>query len=162
MSYNIKWINKYSNEQGFVGKVMRSKGYFENTFDQKTAKKYRSMKEATKDIDFLNQIGEGDNNNFEIIEGWREEEESSNVIEEENTSQPTLDTCPYCERTMIRYPMGYRCMSCHILIRRTTIADLINKANEMKWKENGKYDTTTYKYRSAYHHQHPFRIHIVF
>ena len=69
MSYNIKWINKYSNEQGFVGKVMRSKEYFENTFVQKTAKKYRSTKEATKDIDFLNQIGEGDNNNFEIVEG---------------------------------------------------------------------------------------------
>ena len=68
MAFNIKWINKYSSEEGFVAKVMKSKGYFENTFEQSKAKKYRSQNEASKDIDVLNSMGEGDNNNFVIEE----------------------------------------------------------------------------------------------
>lgn len=68
MSFNVKWTNKFSNESGFVGKVFKSKGYFENTFEQKEAKKYRYKPEAERDIEFLNSAGEGDNNYFEIIE----------------------------------------------------------------------------------------------
>ena len=68
MAYNIKWINKYSSEEGFVAKVMKSKGYFENSYEQTNAKKYRSVNEANKDIDFLNSTGEGDNNNFVVVE----------------------------------------------------------------------------------------------
>ena len=68
MAYNIKWINKFSNEEGYVSKVMKTKGYFENSYEQKDAKKYRSINEANKDIELLNSLGEGDNNNFVVVE----------------------------------------------------------------------------------------------
>lgn len=65
--YILKWINKFSKETGYVGKVMKSKGYFENTFDINAAKKYRTENEAKKDITLLDIIGESQNNDFLII-----------------------------------------------------------------------------------------------
>ena len=66
--YNLKWNNKYSLESGFVKKVLKTKGHFENTFDQAEAKKYRSESVALKDIEILKSLGEADNNNFELVE----------------------------------------------------------------------------------------------
>lgn len=66
--YNLKWINKYSQETGYVKKVLKSKGHFENTFEQTEAKKYRSKSAALKDIDILASLGEAENNNFELSE----------------------------------------------------------------------------------------------
>ncbi len=68
MYYKIKWANKFSKEEGYVGKVLKTKGYFENTYDKEEAKKYRRLSEAEKDIGILNEMGEGDNNDFTVIE----------------------------------------------------------------------------------------------
>ena len=68
MKYNIQWTNKYSEETGYVGKVMYKAGHFVNTFEQESAKKYKSQTEAEKDIAKLIEIGEGENNNFAVVE----------------------------------------------------------------------------------------------
>ncbi|MDO4198271.1 MAG: hypothetical protein Q4D13_04730 [Erysipelotrichaceae bacterium] len=67
MKLNIKWENKYSLETGYVGKVSKAKGYFENA-DKEGAKSYASMKTVEKDLAILNEIGEADNNNFYVEE----------------------------------------------------------------------------------------------
>lgn len=64
MKCNLKWINKFSGETGFVGKVMKSKGHFVNAEAQADAKTYASEKAADKDIAILTELGEADNNNF--------------------------------------------------------------------------------------------------
>jgi hypothetical protein len=66
--YNLKWTNKYSCETGYVKKVSKAKGYFENTFEKAEAKKYRSMKAVQTDIELLTQLGEAVNNVFEAEE----------------------------------------------------------------------------------------------
>lgn len=48
--------------------MLKTKGHFENTFDQAEAKKYRSESVALKDIEILKSLGEADNNNFELVE----------------------------------------------------------------------------------------------
>ena len=63
MKLNLKWVNKYSQETGYVGKVSKVKGYFENS-DKENAKTYVSMKTVEKDIAILTEIGEAENNNF--------------------------------------------------------------------------------------------------
>lgn len=62
--YILKWRNKFSNETGYVGRVLKSKGYFENTHNRETAKKYRYESEAKKDIAALEEMGEAQNNDF--------------------------------------------------------------------------------------------------
>ena len=62
--YNLKWTNKYSCETGYVKKVSKVKGYFENTFDKAEAKKYRSEKAVMTDIELLKELGEAENNHF--------------------------------------------------------------------------------------------------
>ncbi|MDO4960919.1 MAG: hypothetical protein Q4E57_03565 [Eubacteriales bacterium] len=66
MNLVIMWVNKYSNERGYVEKISESKGCFYNTFAKESARVFRSEKEAMKAIDKLNEIGEGDNNIFQI------------------------------------------------------------------------------------------------
>ncbi len=66
--FNLKWTNKYSLESGYVKRVMKVKGHFENTANQAEAKKYRSEKMALKDIEVLTDIGEAQNNVFEVVE----------------------------------------------------------------------------------------------
>lgn len=66
--YNLKWKNKFSGEEGYVAKVKKSAGYFENTFQQEAAKKYKTEQAYNKDIQILNSIGEADNNDFFAIE----------------------------------------------------------------------------------------------
>ncbi len=65
MKCNLKWTNKYSNETGYVGKVLKSKGYFINATKEE-AKKYASEKTALKDIEVLTQLGEAENNEFTV------------------------------------------------------------------------------------------------
>ncbi len=67
-NYNLKWKNKFSGEEGYVKIVRKSKGYFENTFNQSEAKKYRKPSEYKADMSFLESIGETEQNDFEIIE----------------------------------------------------------------------------------------------
>ena len=67
MKYNLKWTNKFSKETGYVGKVVKSKGYFVNAETADKAKTYASEKAAKKDIDLLGELGEAENNDFEIV-----------------------------------------------------------------------------------------------
>lgn len=66
MKCNLKWTNKYSNETGYVGKVLKSKGYFVSVATKEEAKKYASEKTALKDIELLTQLGEAENNDFAV------------------------------------------------------------------------------------------------
>ena len=62
----IRWINKYSNESGYVKSVDYRNRHFTNTFNEIEAKKYVSAESAQKTIDKLIEYGEGDDNIFEI------------------------------------------------------------------------------------------------
>lgn len=66
MKYNLKWTNIYSNETGYVGSVSKKKGYFVNASAKADAKTYISAKTAEKDIALLEELGEAENNHFEI------------------------------------------------------------------------------------------------
>ena len=68
MKYNLKWQNKFSGETGYVGKVLKSKGYFVNAPKKENAKKYASIKATAADMEFLKEIGETENNNFSTEE----------------------------------------------------------------------------------------------
>lgn len=63
----IKWVNQYSGETGYVKTIRKSKGYFENTFDASEARHFTEA-EANTALETLSDIGEAENNNFEIIE----------------------------------------------------------------------------------------------
>lgn len=62
----IKWTNKFSGEFGYVADLEDT--HFINTWEIKDAKKFRTIKEADKTIDLLNEIGEGQNNFFELTD----------------------------------------------------------------------------------------------
>ena len=64
--YVIKWTNKWSNEQGFVGSVSSKNRCFHNS-DAAGAKKYASEKAALKAVHTLEEYGEADNNHLEVI-----------------------------------------------------------------------------------------------
>jgi hypothetical protein len=64
----IQWTNKYSGEVGYVKTVSAAKKCFINTFDKDEARKFRSDAEAEKTIAVLNDMGEGENNIFTIVE----------------------------------------------------------------------------------------------
>ena len=68
MKCNLKWINIYSNETGYVAKVSKKEGHFVSTYDKADAKTYASEKTAGKEIELLASMGEADNNRFEIEE----------------------------------------------------------------------------------------------
>ena len=63
----LKWTNKYSQETGYVGKVLKSKGHFVNAECKEEAKKYASEKSAIKDVAILDSIGETEANSFHIV-----------------------------------------------------------------------------------------------
>lgn len=67
MKYHLKWTNIYSNDTGFVGKVSKKEGHFFNVTEPDKAKTYVSAKTAGNDIELLKELGEADNNRFEII-----------------------------------------------------------------------------------------------
>jgi len=66
--YVLKWTNIFSGESGYVASVRKSKGYFENSWELDGAKTYISESLAKRDIDTLVELGEAENNRFEIIE----------------------------------------------------------------------------------------------
>lgn len=68
MKVVLKWTNKYSQETGYVAKIAKSKGYFENTEIVAEARKFRSVKEAENAIVTLVELGEAENNNFAAVE----------------------------------------------------------------------------------------------
>lgn len=63
----IKWINKYSREEGFVKSVDLKQRHFNNTFDKAEAKVYGNKGAAAKVVKALIDFGEGENNDFEIV-----------------------------------------------------------------------------------------------
>ena len=63
----IKWTNKYSGETGYVASVSHKEGHFVSTDDINKAKSY-SSKTISNIIKDLIEYGEGENNNFEIVE----------------------------------------------------------------------------------------------
>lgn len=63
----LKWTNKYSQETGYVGKVLKTKGHFVNAECKAEAKKYPSENAAIKDVVILNDMGEADANIFHVI-----------------------------------------------------------------------------------------------
>ena len=65
---NVRWRNRLSGETGYVKSVKAKLGHFENTWEQTEAKKYISEKAANNDIVLLNEIGEGKDNDFEIVQ----------------------------------------------------------------------------------------------
>ena len=68
MKCNLKWVNIYSNETGYVGKVSKKEGHFVSSPDKAGAKTYVSEKAANKEIELLASMGEAENNRFEIEE----------------------------------------------------------------------------------------------
>ena len=66
MKCNLKWINIYSHETGYVGKISKKEGHFVNAPEKSGAKTYVSEKAAMKEIDLLAELGEADNNHFEV------------------------------------------------------------------------------------------------
>ena len=62
----IKWINKFSNESGFV--MSLADGHFINTWEIENAVKFRTQASADKTLDTLYEFGEDANNDFEIID----------------------------------------------------------------------------------------------
>lgn len=66
--FHIRWTNKFSNEQGYVGAVKRKERHFVNA-DADHAKKYHYKTTAEKDIALLTEYGEADNNILEVVVG---------------------------------------------------------------------------------------------
>lgn len=64
----IKWINKYSQETGFVKTISKAKQCFMNTADETEAREFKTEKAAQKAIDTLVEYGEAVNNDFIIVE----------------------------------------------------------------------------------------------
>lgn len=62
----IKWENKYSKETGYVEKINRKWGYFENTFDKKSAGLFKNKSAASRALNWLISSDEGKNNTFEV------------------------------------------------------------------------------------------------
>lgn len=64
----IQWTNKFSGETGFVKSVPKSYGHFINTWDINDAKVYKGEKMIENDMNALEEIGETENNIFEVID----------------------------------------------------------------------------------------------
>lgn len=63
----IKWTNKHSGETGYVESVSKKNRHFVNTFEQTSAKQYKTESVASRTIASLAEYGEADNNNFEVV-----------------------------------------------------------------------------------------------
>lgn len=62
----IKWTNKLSKETGYVEKINRKEGYFENTFEKANAHAYKTAYQAKKAIEWLSASKEGEINDFSL------------------------------------------------------------------------------------------------
>ena len=63
----IKWINKFSQETGFVASISEKEKHFNNTFDESSAKEYKTERSAASAIRKLVSFGEAEMNDFVII-----------------------------------------------------------------------------------------------
>lgn len=63
----IKWVNKLSQESGFVASISEKEKHFNNTFDESAAKEYKSEKSANAAIAKLVAFGEAEMNDFVIV-----------------------------------------------------------------------------------------------
>ena len=63
----IKWRNKYSGETVYVEKINKKWGYFENTFDKKSAGLFKNKSAASRALNWLISSDEGKNNTFEVV-----------------------------------------------------------------------------------------------
>lgn len=63
----IKWQNKYSGDTGYVEKINRKWGYFENTFEKSEASLFKNKASASRALNWLNNSEEGKNNTFEAV-----------------------------------------------------------------------------------------------
>lgn len=63
----IRWTNKFSQETGFVKTVSKAKNCFINTFDESEARVFKSEKDAQKAIATLTEMGEAENNVFDVV-----------------------------------------------------------------------------------------------
>lgn len=68
MAKVIKWINKFSNEEGYVQNVSKTEGHFVNTFEISEAKAYKRECDVARALNTLESIGECENNTFEVVE----------------------------------------------------------------------------------------------
>jgi hypothetical protein len=64
----LKWRNKFSGEEGYVGKVSKKNGCFINTFNPAEAKRYTNRKSIDNDLVVLAELGETVNNDFFVCE----------------------------------------------------------------------------------------------
>lgn len=64
----IKWTNKFSGETGYVESIDTNNLHFVNTYDIESAKKYKATSVAKGMVTKLISYGEGENNDFEIVE----------------------------------------------------------------------------------------------
>lgn len=63
----IKWTNKYSKETGFVESINSRDRHFVNTYDYDKAKTFTKTT-VSKALKKLQEIGECENNDFEVID----------------------------------------------------------------------------------------------
>ena len=64
----IKWTNRMSREEGYVEKINKKEGYFENTFDKLAAKQYKTEGSAKTAVKWLESSKEGEQNSFCFVE----------------------------------------------------------------------------------------------
>lgn len=63
----LKWTNKFSGETGYVKSFSQKDGHFVNTYEASEARGFLNAKLAEKMITSLAEVGEADNNNFEVV-----------------------------------------------------------------------------------------------
>lgn len=63
----IKWRNRYSGEEGYVGRTSTKNQCFYNSATREGAKLYADEKAARKVINTIKDLGEGRNNDYEVI-----------------------------------------------------------------------------------------------
>ena len=63
----LLWTNKWSGEQGFVGKISEKDGHFTNATSKEEVHRYPNNGLASAAIKKLERIGEAENNNFTIV-----------------------------------------------------------------------------------------------
>lgn len=68
MTKILKWINKFSNEQGYLKSVKKADGHFVNTNVKEEAKTFSRQCDVTRTLKVLEEIGECENNVFEAEE----------------------------------------------------------------------------------------------
>lgn len=66
--FAVQWRNRVSGETGFVKKINRKEGYFENTWEGKDAKLFKTEKNAKvllSDIEFFTNVPDND---YQVVE----------------------------------------------------------------------------------------------